>query len=105
MPASSTYWTPSLPEIGRLAFVLEARIAGDNKELGEARKLRDDVLGNAITEIVFLLVATEVCEGHDGNRGLVWQREGGSCLRTSCGSLFGLNAIDMHKLRNVLQLL
>src|SRR5262249_9185804 len=52
-----------LPDIDRLALVLEARIARDDQELGEPRQLGDDVISNAVAEIVLLRVAAEVCEG------------------------------------------
>ena len=41
-----------LPDVRRLAFVLEARVAGDDEQLGEARQLGDDVFGDAVAEVV-----------------------------------------------------
>ena len=58
-----TQLPPDLPEIDRLALVLEGGIAPDDDKLGESRQLGCNVLGNAVAEIVLLRVATEVCEG------------------------------------------
>ena len=60
-----------LPHVDRLALVDEARVAGDDEEPAQARERRDDVLGDAVGEIVLLGVAAHVGEGQDGDRGLV----------------------------------
>jgi hypothetical protein len=50
---------------------LETRISRDDKELGEARELGDDVFGNAVAEIILLRIAAVVAEGKDGDGGFV----------------------------------
>ena len=62
-----------LSDVGGLALVLEARIAGDDEQLGEARELGDDVFGDAVAEVFLAWVAAHVGEGKDGDRGLVGQ--------------------------------
>src|SRR5262245_43179317 len=59
------------PDVGRLAFVLEARVAGDDEEFREPRQLRDDVFRDAVAEVVLTRVAAEVGEGEDGDRRFV----------------------------------
>src|SRR5260370_39769868 len=58
-----------LPEIDRLALVLEGRIAADDHELGESRQLGCNVLGDAVAEIVLLRVAAEIGEWEDRDGG------------------------------------
>jgi len=65
---------PDLPDINRLALVLEGGIARDDHELGEPRQLRCNVLSNAVAEIVLLRVAAEVGEGQHRDRGTIQQR-------------------------------
>src|SRR5262249_57339499 len=45
----------------------------DDQELGEPRQLSDDVLGDAITEILLLRVAAEIGERQHRNGGPVTQ--------------------------------
>src|SRR6516164_5944925 len=45
---------PDLPDIDRLALVLEGGIASDDRELGEPRQLGCNILGHAIAEVVLL---------------------------------------------------
>jgi hypothetical protein len=47
-----------IPNIGRLAFVLERRVARYDGELREPRNLGDDILGNAVAEILLLRITT-----------------------------------------------
>ena len=54
---------PDLPDVDGLALVLEARIAGDHKQLREPRQIGDDVFGDAVTEIVLARVTAHVGEG------------------------------------------
>jgi len=58
------------PDVGRLPFVLEARVARDDEELGEAGELCDDVLGDAVAEVVLFWVAAEIGEWKDCMDGL-----------------------------------
>src|SRR5262245_53826978 len=69
--------TPNLPDIDGLALVLEARIAGDHKEFREPRQVCDDVVGDAVTEIVLTRVAAHVAESENSDRGLVREWEMG----------------------------
>ena len=48
---------------GRFAFVSERRVACDNKETGNLREVGRNVLGDAVAEILLLLVVTHVDEG------------------------------------------
>src|SRR5262245_38340304 len=57
---ANTELTSHLADVWRLALVLEARVAGDDKEFGKARQLRDDVRGDAIAEVVFLWITANV---------------------------------------------
>src|SRR5262249_33199850 len=67
---------PHIADIGRLALVLEARVAGDDEQLREARQLGDDVLGDAVAQVILLLVSAKIGEGEYGNRRRIrqWQR-------------------------------
>jgi hypothetical protein len=67
-----------LPDIDRLALVLEGRIARDDNELGEPRQLGCDVLGHAIAEIVLLRVAAEIGERQHRDGGPIKHRRLGS---------------------------
>ena len=60
---------PNLPYIDRLAFVLEARISSDDQKLGKARQLGDDVLGNAVAEIVLLGSPLRLTKGSTATQG------------------------------------
>src|SRR5262245_28522160 len=42
---------PDLPDIDRLALVLEGRISRDDQEIGKPRQFGDDVFGDAVAEI------------------------------------------------------
>jgi hypothetical protein len=64
-------FSSNLAYIHRLAFVGEARIAGDDEKLREARQLRDDVLSDSVAEVVLLWIPAEVRKGEDGDRGPV----------------------------------
>ena len=69
-----------LAHVGRLALVLEGGIAGDDEQLGEPRQLGDDIVGNAVAEIVLVLVAAQVVERQHGDRRPVGQGQGGGGL-------------------------
>jgi hypothetical protein len=66
--------TADLADIDCLALVLEAGSAGDDKKLGEAGQLGDDVFDNAVGKILLLWIGTQIGKGEDGEGGLV--REG-----------------------------
>ena len=76
---SSTYRTPSSRPTCRISTALplywKLEVARDDQELGEPRQLGDDVLGNAVAEIVLLRVATEIGERKDRDRRLVRERQ------------------------------
>ncbi|MEY9551531.1 hypothetical protein ABIF67_005596 [Bradyrhizobium japonicum] len=57
------------------ALVDEGRVAGDDEEPAQLRQRRDDVLADAVGEIVLLAVAAHIGEGQHGDRGTVGQRE------------------------------
>ena len=48
-----------------LALEGERGIAGDDEELRQFRQGRDDVLGDAVGEIVLLRIAAHILEGQD----------------------------------------
>ena len=55
----------------RDGLVGKAGIAGDHEKLTITRKLRYNVLGNAIGEVLLLWIATHVGKGEHGDRGLI----------------------------------
>src|SRR5438105_350243 len=69
----------------RLVFIGEGSVARDNKQSGNVGQISDDVLRNAITEILLLSVAAHVVKRQNGNRGsLLLHRHwilGGSVLQ------------------------
>ena len=69
---------PDMPDVYGLASVLEAGVTGDDKQLREPRQLCDDVVRDAVGEIVLLRVATHIREWKHGDRRLVREGEGGS---------------------------
>ena len=79
-------------DIDWVALVLEAGIAGDDEQFGEARQLGDDIVYDAIGEILLLTVVTKIREGQNSNRRAVGERQGwrekfyarasGTCLRS-----------------------
>src|SRR5204863_9952530 len=54
-----------------IATELETRIAGYDEERVIARQLGDDVLGDAVAEILLLGTAAQVCKRQHGNRGAI----------------------------------
>ena len=64
-----------LPHVDRAALVDEARIAGDDEQPAQPRERRDDVLGDAVGEVVLLGIAREVGERQDRNRRPGWRGE------------------------------
>src|SRR5262245_21603426 len=64
-----------LPHIDRLVLVLEAGVAGDDKQLGEAGQLSDDVVDDAVDQIFLLWMGSQVGERKHGNRGFVRKRK------------------------------
>jgi hypothetical protein len=98
---------PNLADIGRLAFVLEARVAGDDKQLGEARQLRDDVVHDAIDQIFLLRMQAHIVEREHGNRGFIRKRRRWCRHLLRCGRRHGViqqNAVDVHRMVNILEL-
>src|SRR5262245_19916907 len=59
-----------LPHIDRLVLVLEAGVAGDDKQLGEAGQLSDDVVDDAVDQIFLLWMGAQVGERKHGIEGL-----------------------------------
>jgi hypothetical protein len=68
---ADTEFATHFANIWRLAFVSEARIAGDDEEPTDARKAGDDVLDHAIAEIVLLDVAAHILKWQHGDRRLI----------------------------------
>ena len=62
------------------AAVLERRVAGDHEQGAEARQLRDDVVGDAVAEILLFGVAAHVGERQHGDRGFRCRRASRSAL-------------------------
>ena len=63
--------TPNLLHVDRLALVGKARIARDNMQLRQFRKIGNDVLADTVGKILLLRISTHVVEGEDGNGGFV----------------------------------
>jgi hypothetical protein len=62
------------------ALVLEGGVAGDHEEAAVAGELGDDVLGDALGEVILLRVSGHVGEGKDRDGGLVRQGLPRGCL-------------------------
>jgi hypothetical protein len=60
--------TPDLSHVDALPLVAEARVAGDDEQLGEPRQLCDDVLGDTVAEVFLIRIATHAGEGENGDR-------------------------------------
>src|SRR6202035_783041 len=58
-----------------LAFVGKARIAGDNMQFRQLRKVGDDVLTDAVGKVLLLRVSAHVVESKDRNGRLIRKRE------------------------------
>ncbi len=96
-------------DVDGLAFVGEARIAGDDEQGLEARQRGDDVINHAVREILLLRIAAHVLERQNRDGGLVGEREG---LARACGNIFRnlrsrrsgyLHSPGAHRLGNILQ--
>src|SRR5262245_22459384 len=60
-------FAPDLAHINRLTLVLKARVASDHEQLTEPRQLCDDVVDDAVGQVLLLLTATQIGEGEDGD--------------------------------------
>src|SRR5262245_16606040 len=104
---SYAQFASDLAHVDRLALVLEAGIAGDNKYLREPRQLGNDVLDDAVDKIFLFQMRTQVVERQHGNRGLVRKRR---CLCLCLlrfdprRSVIQQDAVDMHRVVNILEL-
>ena len=56
---------PELGNVYRLALVLEGRVAREHAQVARPRQLGQDVLGQAVAEILLVCVAAQVDEGED----------------------------------------
>jgi hypothetical protein len=65
-----------LLERHRPAPVGERGIAGDDQEPAQPRQLGDDVLGDAVGEVILLRLAAGVHEGQDGDGRALCARRG-----------------------------
>ena len=68
---------PDLSDIRRLALVLEAGITRDDEQLAEPRELRDDVLDDAVGQVLLLGIGAQIGEREDGDGGFVRKGEVG----------------------------
>ena len=59
-----------LADVDRLVLECEGRVPGDHEERLEARQLRNQVVGDAVREVVPLRTAAHVDEGQERDRGL-----------------------------------
>jgi hypothetical protein len=64
---SDPEFSPDLPDIERLAFVLEHHAAGSHPESLHLREAVNELLCQAIAEVLAGWVRTEIQERHDGN--------------------------------------
>ena len=97
----------------RCLLVDEGRVAGDDVQLGQLREIGDDVLADAVGEILLLGIAAHVVEREHGDRGLVGngrrrrQLSIAGSRRSSPGSAWrnsDLKRIDPDRLGDVLEL-
>src|SRR4051794_2451528 len=73
---SHAQFTAHLANVRRCPFVYEARVPGDHEELLRPRQRGDDVLDDAVGEVLLLRVAAHVLERQYSDRWLIgkWQR-------------------------------
>ncbi len=64
-----------LPDVGGLALVDKRRVAGDHEEPAQLGQRGDDVLADAVGEIILLWIVAHVDEGQHGDGGPVGQRQ------------------------------
>ena len=97
-------FAPDLLHVDRIALVGEAGIAGDDEQRTAAGQFGDDVVGDAVREILLLRVAAHVGEGEHGDRWSVRQRQRFGC-RYGCGggSVDGPKHKRLDGSRDVLQ--
>ena len=76
-------------DLDRRALVGEHRVAGDDEEPRYLRKRGDDVVGDAVGEVLLLGIGAHVVEWQDGDRGLVRHRRGGARLGGGGDGRFG----------------
>jgi hypothetical protein len=95
-----------LRDVDRRAAKHEGGVAGDDEQQAEARQLGDDVLGDAVGEVVLLRVARHVGEGQHRDRRLVGDRERlfRKRRRTFVGALRA-QPVDPNGLGDILHLL
>src|SRR4029434_1842302 len=60
-----------IAHIDGTALIGKGGVAGDNEQFAEARQLGDDVLGDAVREILLRRIARHVGERQHGDGGLV----------------------------------
>src|SRR6185437_5477305 len=88
--------------VRRLALVGKARIAPDDEEPFDARQAGDNVIDHAVAEIILLAVAAHVLKRQHRNRRL-FERRQSRPRRARLARRLEHDAIDAHRLRNVLQ--
>ena len=75
---SDAKFAPDAIQVYRLAFVSKARVLGDYEQSGNPGQIGDDVLGDAVAQILLFRIAADVLERQDGDGRLVGQRR---CVR------------------------
>src|SRR5215475_449795 len=94
-----------LADIRRFTLVLKAGIARDHEQLADARQLGDEILYDAVGEILLLGITAQVGEGENGDGRLLRHAESGLLnVRRVRKWLVEVDAISPHRLRDVLQL-
>ena len=68
-----------LAHVDRLALVGERRVARDDEQPARSRQRRDDILGDAVGEILLLRIAAHVLEGQHRDRRLGRKRRAWCC--------------------------
>jgi hypothetical protein len=81
---------------------LEARIAGDDKQLRETRQLGDDISHDTVGEILLLGVRIQIGKGQNGNRRFVGERKSRLALKRWGRLRFRLDPVHADQFRDVL---
>src|SRR5262245_51227473 len=102
---TALYDMPNLQPLGHLTSVDRLALEGEyggarhDVERGNLGQVGDDILGNAVAEVLLLRVAAHVGEWQHGDRELRWQ---GGAHYLGGGRHGGGHAVNLHRLRHVL---
>src|SRR6266404_3768856 len=72
---ANTELASDLSDVRGATLIGKARIARDHEQRLEVRKRGNNVLDDAVGEVLLLRIAAHVLEGQHGDRGLVGQSE------------------------------